>query len=156
MTLVFHLIRSIKAYPSRIRLVNDIRAVPEPCSVISNGTSISGDLRATTLRLYGQIQGNIHCDGDCFVSSTSVVSGNIRANRAEICGFVDGDLVINDQLILRSGTVIRGRISTMVLKVEDGVTFLPKGGATGSDAHPGPIPVRFRSDSDSIRNECRL
>ena len=62
-------------------------------SIIGPDLEINGDINIKgDLLIYGQVTGNVNCDGLITTMKDSIVSGSIITNFADISGKVDGNI----------------------------------------------------------------
>jgi cytoskeletal protein CcmA (bactofilin family) len=76
-----------------------------------------------SLRIEGEMEGNITEAVEVVVGKNGKVKGNISADRVEVAGKVAGDIICTEQLeILSSGNVV-GNVRSPKLLVENGATL---------------------------------
>lgn len=129
--------------------MHDHHGIPT-INMISEGTRITGSLSTKSdFRVSGEVEGTIHVDGKCIVSSTAVIKGDIIATDADVAGKVEGELVVRNKLILRQSGYVYGDIQTKVLLVEEGAKFE---GACHMSSNPSKrlnIPAQLSEDDKS-------
>jgi cytoskeletal protein CcmA (bactofilin family) len=98
------------------------------------GTVVS----AGSLRIDGQVKGQIQADGDVTLSPQSQVEADIRAQNVSVAGRFKGNLVVKGKAHLARGGRIEGNITSKTLVVEEGGVFhgqsLMDGGAPTAGA----------------------
>jgi cytoskeletal protein CcmA (bactofilin family) len=103
------------------------------------GTVVS----AGSLRIDGQVKGQIQADGDVTLSPQSQVEADIRAQNVSVAGRFKGNLVVKGKAHLARGGRIEGNITSKTLVVEEGGIFhgqslmdgaAPTGGASASSS----------------------
>lgn len=88
------------------------------------GTLITGDLRSRTdLRIDGEIQGNILCEGRLVVGPTGIIKGNVRCRSARVEGQVEGNISVEEMLELKATSRIQGDLQMGKLIIEEGAVF---------------------------------
>jgi cytoskeletal protein CcmA (bactofilin family) len=109
------------------------------------GTVVS----AGSLRIDGQVKGQIQADGDVTLSPQSQVDADIRAQNVSVAGRFKGNLVVKGKAHLARGGRIEGNITSKTLVVEEGGVFhgqslMDAAAASGtgqpSTAHTGARP----------------
>lgn len=94
---------------------------PERLNRLVSGVKLSGDLSTeSSLRLEGEVVGNIKCTGKFVLGSTGKLIGNLVADESEIEGLVEGDVSISGLLTLKRTAIIKGAIATKRIVIEDG------------------------------------
>jgi cytoskeletal protein CcmA (bactofilin family) len=83
------------------------------------GTVVS----AGSLRIDGQVKGQIQADGDVTLSPQSQVEADIRAQNVSVAGRFKGNIVVKGKAHLARGGRIEGNITSKTLVVEEGGVF---------------------------------
>jgi len=119
-------------------------------STIARGVEFSGTIKSEgALHIDGNIDGEIHCQGDVTVGKSAQIKGNIDSNSVIVEGSVAGNLTAKDKIDMKSTAKVTGDIQSKRLAVEDGVTFVGKsevnpagstvpGGSSTSAPEPAP------------------
>ena len=93
-------------------------------AIIDRGSQFDGHVRsAGTLRIDGELRGEIGGAECVVVGETAAVEAKIRAKSIIISGAVVGDVVGSRQVILRSTGRLHGNVETPSLVVEQGAVF---------------------------------
>ena len=93
-------------------------------TLVGKGTVIEGNIETTgTIRIEGQVTGNVTSKSKVVLGPHSSVLGDILALNADIEGEVKGNLEIGELLTLKSTSVTEGDIQTSKLVVEPGASF---------------------------------
>jgi cytoskeletal protein CcmA (bactofilin family) len=108
------------------------------------GTVVS----AGSLRIDGQVKGQIQADGEVTLSSQSQVEADIRAQNVSIAGRFKGNIVVKGKAHLARGGRIEGNITSKTLVVEEGGVFH---GQSLMDAGAAPVATDGRSGSQQPR-----
>jgi cytoskeletal protein CcmA (bactofilin family) len=105
------------------------------------GTVVS----AGSLRIDGQVKGQIQADGDVTLSPQSQVEADIRAQNVSVAGRFKGNVVVKGKAHLARGGRIEGNITSKTLVVEEGGVFhgqsLMDGGAPAAGGAQGGQPA---------------
>jgi cytoskeletal protein CcmA (bactofilin family) len=93
-------------------------------NALCQGTRIVGNIEADRdVRIDGEIEGNITCNGKVVVSQSGCITGKIACVNAEIGGRVAGDIIVSELLTLRATANIEGDVKTKHLVVEPAAVF---------------------------------
>ena len=93
-----------------------------------------------SLRVEGEVEGNINEAQTVIIGKGGSVQGDIRAERVVVGGSVTGDVFATEQLELIAGGRIIGAIRTKKLLIEEGAVFEGQCGR-GPEALEERIPV---------------
>ena len=86
--------------------------------------SLEGNIvSAGSLRIDGNVKGQINADGDVTLSPQSQVEADIRAQNVSIAGRFKGSIVVKGKAHLARGGRIDGNITSKTLVVEEGGVF---------------------------------
>ncbi|HSL11245.1 MAG TPA: polymer-forming cytoskeletal protein [Actinomycetota bacterium] len=93
-------------------------------TIVGAGARLEGTVvSAGSLRIDGQIKGQINADGDVTLSPQSQVEADIRAQNVSVAGRFKGNIIVKSKAHLASGGRIDGNITSKTLVVEEGGTF---------------------------------
>lgn len=93
-------------------------------NAISKGTTLRGKVETSgSIRIDGEIIGDINTRAKIVLGESSRVEGNIFAQNADIGGIVEGKVEVGETLILKPSCKIQGDIVTNTLIVESGAKF---------------------------------
>jgi cytoskeletal protein CcmA (bactofilin family) len=93
-------------------------------TIIGAGARLEGNVvSAGSLRIDGQIKGQINADGDVTLSPQSQVEADIRAQNVSVAGRFKGNIVVKGKAHLARGGRIDGNITSKTLVVEEGGVF---------------------------------
>ena len=96
-------------------------------TLIGAGTTVRGDIIATkSLRIDGNLIGNIKDVANVIVGENAQVKGNITANYVVIDGVVEGNITATDSIELLTKSKVTGDITTTVLSINEGAVFKGK------------------------------
>lgn len=93
-------------------------------SIVGSDMIVEGNIRAKeTIRVEGNITGNVETEGALIISATGKVKGNIKGSSIVIGGVLEGDLVtVGKTEVVSTGKVI-GNIHTKSLIVDENAVF---------------------------------
>lgn len=112
-------------------------------TIVGTGARLEGNVvSAGSLRIDGQVKGQINADGDVVLSPQSQVEADIRAQNVSIAGKFKGNVIAKDKAHLAHGGRIDGNITSKTLVVEEGGIFhgqsiMDSGSGAGGQAPAG-------------------
>jgi cytoskeletal protein CcmA (bactofilin family) len=119
-------------------------------TVVGQGARLEGTVvSAGSLRIDGQVKGQINADGDVLLTQQSQVEADIRAKSVSIAGRFRGNVTVTGRAELKRGGRIEGNITSKGLVIEEGGVF---DGQSIMDKQPGHAgqggakPVETRAD----------
>ena len=93
-------------------------------SIIGPDLEINGDINIKgDLLIYGQVTGNVNCDGLITTMKNSIVSGSIITNFEDISGKVDGNIEAKNKVSLSSTASLSGDLLASIIVIEEGAMF---------------------------------
>jgi len=93
-------------------------------TIVGQGAKLEGTVvSAGSLRIDGQVKGQINADGDVMLSPQSQVEADIRAQNVAIAGRFKGSIVAKGRAEISSGGRVDGNITSKTLVVEEGALF---------------------------------
>jgi cytoskeletal protein CcmA (bactofilin family) len=102
----------------------DTMAENSEVTIVGAGARLEGNVvSAGSLRIDGQVKGQINADGDVELSPQSQVEADIRAQNVSIAGRFKGNVIVKGKAHLARGGRIDGNITSKTLVVEEGGTF---------------------------------
>jgi cytoskeletal protein CcmA (bactofilin family) len=125
------------ASPARERKDKQMADNNGEVTIVGAGARLEGNVvSAGSLRIDGQVKGQINADGDVTLSPQSQVEADIRAQNVSVAGRFNGNIVVKDRAHLAKGGRIDGNITSKTLVVEEGGVFhgqsIMDAGASGS------------------------
>ena len=91
---------------------------------LGQGSRIEGRLEFEgSVRIDGQVEGEIHSQDTVVIGETAVVNAQIQANSIVILGRVNGDLNARKRVELKAPANLVGNINTPSLVINEGVVF---------------------------------
>lgn len=97
---------------------SDVLTIIGPEAIFHGSMTVRG-----SLRVEGEIEGNITDAQEVVVGNTGKVRGNIAAEKVAVGGQVTGDVVCSTHLEIKNGGSIVGNIRSPKLAIEDGAVF---------------------------------
>jgi len=93
-------------------------------TVVGQGARLEGTIvSAGSLRIDGQVKGQINADGDVWLTQQSQVEADSRAKSVSIAGRFRGNLNVSGRAELKRGGRIEGNITSKSLVIEEGGSF---------------------------------
>jgi len=93
-------------------------------TIVGQGAKLEGNVvSAGSLRVDGQVKGQITADGDVMLSPQSQVEADIRAQNVIVAGRFKGSLVVKAKAEIARGGRVDGNITAKTLVVEEGAVF---------------------------------
>jgi cytoskeletal protein CcmA (bactofilin family) len=93
-------------------------------TVVGQGARLEGTIvSAGSLRIDGQVKGQINADGDVMLSPQSQVDADIRADNVVVAGRFKGNIVVKGKAELARGGRVDGNITSKSLVVQEGGIF---------------------------------
>jgi cytoskeletal protein CcmA (bactofilin family) len=116
-------------------------------TIVGVGARLEGNVvSAGSLRIDGQVKGQVNADGDVTLSPQSQVEADVHAQNVSIAGRFKGNLVVKAKAHLARGGRVDGNITSKALVVEEGAIFH---GQSIMDATPGSAPAKAGSRAAS-------
>lgn len=96
-------------------------------TLIGKGTRIEGTITAdVSLRVDGEVNGEIKTSGDLVVGETGVITANVKARNVFLAGKIDGNIDAAGRLEMVSTGTLNGEISVGKLIIGEGAHFYGK------------------------------
>lgn len=93
-------------------------------TIIGKSTSFEGTLKASgTIRLDGELNGELLVDGDVYIGESSKVYGNISGINIIISGLVEGNINASEKIKITSNGKLIGDISVKSIIVDEDAFF---------------------------------
>lgn len=112
-------------------------------TIVGTGARLEGNVvSAGSLRIDGQVKGQINAEGDVTLSPQSQVEADIRAQNVSVAGKFKGNVIVKGKAHLARGGRIDGNITSKTLVVEEGGIFHGQSvmDASASSAGHGSAP----------------
>lgn len=126
-------------------------------TIVGAGARLEGNVvSAGSLRIDGEVKGQINAEGDVALSPQSKVEADIRAQNVSVAGSFKGNVIVKSKAHLARGGRIEGNITSKTLVVEEGGVFHGKsimdGGASAGDGaqKPGQAQSAPRPETGAV------
>lgn len=119
---------------------------PDRLNRLVSGTKLTGDLVAnSSIRIDGEIVGNVNCKGKLVLGSDGVITGDINATEVELDGKVEGFINAELLLTLHQTASVCGDIRTGRIVIEDGAQI-------EGNIQTGDKPKKSKKASERVIN----
>jgi cytoskeletal protein CcmA (bactofilin family) len=93
-------------------------------TIVGQGAKLEGTVvSAGSLRIDGQIKGQVNAEGDVMLSPQSLVEADIRAQNVSVAGRFKGSILVKGRAEISRGGRVDGNITSKTLVVEEGAVF---------------------------------
>jgi cytoskeletal protein CcmA (bactofilin family) len=93
-------------------------------TLIGEGSLFEGKIKSqASIRVEGQIVGDIECEGDVTIGENGVARSNIKARNVVLAGKVYGNLQAKGMLTIRASGHLHGNLTAQELAIEAGGIF---------------------------------
>ena len=123
-------------------------------TIVGQGAKLEGTVvSAGSLRIDGQVKGQVNADGDVMLAPTSQVEADIRAQNVSVAGRFKGSIVVKGRAEIARGGRVDGNITSKTLVVEDGAIFQgqstmdQQAAAQGAQPATQPPPQQSRTEA---------
>lgn len=100
------------------------KSVAKIGTIIGKGNIINGDFQAgKSVRLDGEIDGNVTVGGLLVIGSAGKITGNVEAAVAIVGGEVVGDIVAPDKIEITETARVIGNLKTNVIVIDEKAIF---------------------------------
>jgi len=134
-----------------------VETVPEtrPTSTyIDEGCKLSGKLYfAGSVRIDGDVEGQIEGEQDLAVGNTGRVHASVRAESVSIRGSVEGDIIAQRKITLHKSARVSGDLKTAGIVIEEGAVV--KGHIVIGSDHPAVSQTQSAQASDTAQAEVK-
>jgi cytoskeletal protein CcmA (bactofilin family) len=127
-------------------------------TIVGQGAKLEGTVvSAGSLRIDGQVKGQINADGDVALSPQSQVEADIRAQNVSVAGRFKGNLIVKGKAHLARGGRIEGNITSKTLVVEEGGVFHGQSimdgapAAGGGDQRPAQAQANAEAKAEQVK-----
>ncbi|HEV8539674.1 MAG TPA: polymer-forming cytoskeletal protein [Nitrospiraceae bacterium] len=109
-----------------------------------------------TVRIDGQLDGEIHTEGTLLVGEEAVISAKISAGTIVSKGKITGDIVAKEKIRLMSPAILNGSAKTPILSMEEGVLFNGNIEMAHAEIHELPRETVMRAVNAPVTNIKRV
>ena len=93
-------------------------------SLISSGVEIKGDINSQgSIRIDGQVEGNLNIKGDLILGEKGKIKGEVRAENIIIAGKLEGKAAAGTRFEIAATGSITGDINATTLIIDEGGTL---------------------------------
>lgn len=93
-------------------------------TIIAKDLKLNGNIESLkNIRLDGQIEGNVNCQGKIIIGKNGKIKGEIFVQDAEIYGTINGKITVRGVLIIRQGANVQGEVFANNIVSEVGAKF---------------------------------
>jgi len=93
-------------------------------TLIGEGSTFEGKIKSqASIRLEGEITGDIECAGDVIIGEKGIARSNVTARNIILAGKVHGDINASGTLTLKSTGKLFGDLNVQELSIEPGALF---------------------------------
>ena len=120
-------------------------------TVVGPGSLVKGDIHSRgTLRIDGNVEGNIRADASIIIGEKGVVKANVIAGHIIVGGTVHGNVTARDKVEILSTGRLYGDVTTATAKfvVAEGVIFEGRCSMSESDAAKQRTPKMPRQSEE--------
>jgi cytoskeletal protein CcmA (bactofilin family) len=120
-------------------------------TLIGKDTFLKGALESKgSIRIDGQVEGQVDSKGDFFVGESGVVAADLKARSVTIAGRFEGSIEAGGRLELKRTAVAKGTFKASTLHIEDGAVL------DGSmEMKNGEGATRLKTEKDQSRDEVK-
>ncbi|HJS27205.1 MAG TPA: polymer-forming cytoskeletal protein [Actinomycetota bacterium] len=120
-------------------------------TIVGQGARLEGTVvSAGSLRIDGQVKGQINAEGDVLLSPQSQVEADIRAQNVVVAGRFKGAINVKGRAELARGGRVEGDITSKTLVVEEGGIFQGQSIMDQQPAQPSGKPAAARSSEPEV------
>jgi cytoskeletal protein CcmA (bactofilin family) len=137
-------------------------------TVVGQGARLEGTIvSAGSLRIDGQVKGQINADGDVMLSPQSQVEADINAENVIVAGRFKGNITVKGKAELSRGGRVDGNITSKTLVIQEGGVFCGQSnmdggaprsqsttaaaGASATQPATGPNGSEAKSEAETTR-----
>lgn len=98
--------------------------VEKPAPLVPEGATYAGMIHFRgSLRLDGDVAGDIRGDGILFISETAKVTGSVRVDQLVLEGHLEGAVNVANEAVLSPGSTLDGSLKAHRLRLEEGASL---------------------------------
>jgi cytoskeletal protein CcmA (bactofilin family) len=122
-------------------------------TIVGQGAKLEGTVvSAGSLRIDGQIKGQVSAEGDVMLSPQASVDADIRAQNVSVAGRFKGSIVVKGRAEIARGGRVDGDITSKTLVVEEGAVFQGQSimDQQAQAAQAAPQPSSAKAETASV------
>ena len=113
-------------------------------NIVAHGSRFEGRISSSgSLRVDGQVTGDVSLTGDLVIGANGEINGNIDAQTVTVGGKITGNITAKAKLVLENKARIKGDIRASKLVIDEGAMFDGKCEMSG-DKRPDQKSELFR------------
>lgn len=121
--------------------------------LIGENSIVEGDFSTSeSVRIDGQIRGNVESKASIIVGSKGAVTGNILVDEIVIAGTVTGDIKATGKVIISSNGVVKGDISAKTLIIDENASFNGRSEMNAQMASDNIVKANTENKEDEKKN----
>jgi cytoskeletal protein CcmA (bactofilin family) len=109
-----------------------------------------------TVRIDGQLDGEIHTEGILLVGEDAVITAKVSAGTIVSKGKITGDIMAKEKVRLLSPAVLNGSVKAPMLSMEEGVLFNGNIEMARADVHELPREAVVRAVNSPVSSIKRV
>jgi len=110
-------------------------------TLVGEGTVFEGNIKSqATIRIEGQLIGDIDCSGDVIIGEKGRVRSNITAREVVLAGHLSGNVTARGKLTITATGSLSGNIAAAVFTIEEGGVFQGTSRMEVKSSHQGDAP----------------
>lgn len=124
-------------------------------TLIGEGSTFEGKIKSqASVRLEGEITGDIECEGDVIVGENGIAKSNVSARNIVLAGKVHGNVNAKGNLTIKASGRLYGNLTAVELAIEPGGVFHgeSKMESKDADAMP-PEPAKSVQEPETVPRE---
>lgn len=131
-------------------------AAEKSTTIVGSGTHFNGVLRVNgSLRVDGEIEGQVQVTEGLTVGPTGVLKAEISSNSAVVAGRIKGRVWAKKKVVLQRGSRLEGDVHATTFKIEDGA-FFQGNCAMGEDDRSQPVARDRGKDPGSYDEKLKV
>lgn len=120
-------------------------------TIVGQGAKLEGTVvSAGSLRIDGQVKGQINAEGDVMLAPSSQVEADIRAQNVAIAGRFKGTITVKSKAEIARGGRVDGDVTSKTLVVEEGAIFQGQS-IMDQQGQPAPQPAPQAQPSQQVK-----
>ncbi len=93
-------------------------------NIVAHGSRFEGKITSPgSLRVDGQVTGDISLTGDLVIGANGDINGSVEAQTVTVGGKITGNITANAKLVLENKARIKGDIRASKLVIDEGALF---------------------------------
>jgi cytoskeletal protein CcmA (bactofilin family) len=109
-----------------------------------------------TVRIDGQLDGEIHTEGILLVGEDAVITAKVSVGMIVSKGKITGDIMAKEKVRLLSPAILNGSVKAPMLSMEEGVLFNGNIEMARADVHELPREAVVRAVNSPVSNIKRV